>query len=502
MTQQASKDSIFRSPWIWVPTIYFAEGYPYAFANDLAPALFTEFGASLAAVGLTSLLHLPWNLKWVWAPFVDSFETLRRWILAVEALLFLSCAALALSAISTEWLGTMAGILMVVAVLSATHDIAIDGFYMEALDKKGQARFVGLRAMPWKVAGLLVGGPLVVLAGRTGWRLGLGVASAVMGVLFLIHCYVLPWPTPRKQPLSHLLRGRRKRRAQFVVLGAALVFLFESEFRPLRSSGTGISSTVGAIPVLGNISTSGWIGLTLLVVLLLLLVFRKPILARLAKSDGAYGATFGSFIAQPKVGRILAFAILFRTGESFLIKMKWPFLRDGVGMTVEQIGWVNGTVGVIASFTATLVGGWLIARHGLRRWIWPFVVAQNLLNLLYMGLAVQATGEAVAGVGLVQAVTAYPTVTAVICAEQFGQGLGTAVFMVYLMRCCAPGHKATHFAILSSVMSLSFTFAGVASGFLAAAIGFTNYFALSFVATVPAMVLIFFIPHLDGREPV
>src|SRR5690606_41994524 len=90
--------------------------------------------------------------------------------------------------------------------------------------------------------------------------------------------------------------------------------------------------------------------------------------------------------------------------------------------------------------------------------------------------------------------------TTVIAIEHAGAGLGTAVFMVYLMRTCDPAHKAGHFAIVSALMSLSFTVAGVASGFLAEAIGFANYFGFTFLATIPSMLLIFFIPHLDGRE--
>src|SRR5690606_11309352 len=84
--------------------------------------------------------------------------------------------------------------------------------------------------------------------------------------------------------------------------------------------------------------------------------------------------------------------------------------------------------------------------------------------------------------------------------ENFGEGLGTAVFMVYLMRCCAPEHKAAHMAILTALMSVSFTVAGVGSGFVADALGLWRYFALSFAATIPGMLLVLTIPHLAGRE--
>jgi PAT family beta-lactamase induction signal transducer AmpG len=72
--------------------------------------------------------------------------------------------------------------------------------------------------------------------------------------------------------------------------------------------------------------------------------------------------------------------------------------------------------------------------------------------------------------------------------------------MVFLMRCCDPAHKAAHMALLTALMSVSFTLAGVSSGYVAAAIGFVPYFAASFVATIPAMVLIFWLPYLDGRN--
>jgi PAT family beta-lactamase induction signal transducer AmpG len=89
---------------------------------------------------------------------------------------------------------------------------------------------------------------------------------------------------------------------------------------------------------------------------------------------------------------------------------------------------------------------------------------------------------------------------AVIALEQVGSGLGTAVFMVYLMRCCDPAHRAAHMAIVTALMSVSFTLAGICSGFLASWLGFGPYFVFTFVVTIPGMLLVFFLPHLDGRE--
>jgi PAT family beta-lactamase induction signal transducer AmpG len=96
--------------------------------------------------------------------------------------------------------------------------------------------------------------------------------------------------------------------------------------------------------------------------------------------------------------------------------------------------------------------------------------------------------------------TDFWVVQGVVVTENVGAGLGTAVFMVYIMRCCDPRHKAAHMAIVTALMSLGFTVAGVASGFLASAVGFATYFGISFVAAIPAMVLLPFVPHLDGRE--
>ena len=476
---------MLSSPHVWVSTTYFAEGFPYSIVNNLAEILFKELGASLQAIGLTALFHLPWNLKFLWGPFLDHFETKRRWLVGVEVGLSALLIGLAFLATTSRLLGLTAACFLMLAVLSATHDIAIDGFYLEGLSPKEQSKFVGYRAMAYKVASLVVRGPLLILIGWIGWTGGLLATGALMVLITIVHWRILPPVEKQQRPWRALLRAAVGPRV--LLAGAAIALLIAAQrqlgvFDPLVRI---VRALVDRVPVLAGISLPGWIALLLLAAMLLLLAFIGPIKRRVQGSKSYYASAFVDFLARPQVGRVLAFVVLFRTGESFLQKMKWPFLRDQMGMTLDQYGLTNGTIGVIASFTATFLGGWLISRHGLGRYIWPFVLAQNVLNLLYMGLA-YTVGHGGVGLGVL---------TAVITAEHFGEGLGTAVFMVYLMRSCDPAHKAAHMAILTALMSVSFTFAGVASGFLATWLGFGPYFGFTFLAALPGMALIAVIPN-------
>src|SRR5690606_3766713 len=153
-------------------------GFPYTIVNNLAEILFKALGASYALIGLSSVLHLPWNLKFLWGPLVDQHETKRRWIVTVQIAISVALVALALL-VQTESLWLVGGVLAVVALLSATQDIAIDGYYLEALDGRAQSRFVGFRAMAFRVATIAVAGLGLVVIDRIGWSLGLFAMAAV-----------------------------------------------------------------------------------------------------------------------------------------------------------------------------------------------------------------------------------------------------------------------------------------------------------------------------------
>lgn len=495
-----------RSPHAWTISTYFAEGFPYSVVNNLADLFFTEQKATLQQIGLTSMFHLPWNLKFFLGPFVDAYATKRRWMIGVEVLLTLALIGLAIASTFTTVLTAAAAAFMLLGVLSATHDIAVDGFYLEALDKDAQARFVGYRAPAYRAAIIVITGPVVVFARYAGWTAAFAVCAGLMGLLLAAHTVILPRSETPKAPFSALLRLVVSLPVLLVgiaivaVIMAGRAFLSSSSWQSAKDAAASALPTL-AVPV-GKIGVAEWIGIGLFTVLVVTLLMLPVIRRRLSTSGSFYGKSFLSLLEAPWATRFLIYIVLFRLGESFLMKMKYPFVSRSLGISLDEYGVINGIIGMAVGLAAPILGGWFIAKRGYDRFIWPALLAQNGLHLLFAAAAFWAPEIAalsgpehliVPGVDLKIVVT-----TVVIVVETAGAGLGTAAFMVYIMRCCQPAHKAAHMAILTSIMSVSFTLAGVFSGFLADAMGFTAYFAFTFVVTIPGMVMTFFVPHITG----
>ena len=179
-----------NSPWIF--TTYFAEGFPFQVAGDLANTYFVSLGMSLQAFGLTSIYNFAWSLKFLWAPAVDLFKTRKFWILSMEALLSLVCIFLALSTFTLSPMYYGIVLFGFMALLSATHDIAIDGFYLEQLNETEQRFYSGFRIMAYRISMLFVSAVLVGVAGFWGWKVCFAVTAAVMLCIFIFHFFKLP----------------------------------------------------------------------------------------------------------------------------------------------------------------------------------------------------------------------------------------------------------------------------------------------------------------------
>lgn len=491
------------APWcardyVWVFTTYFAEGLPYAIVRSLSTVYFTFKNASLEAIGLSSLLGLPWNLKFVWAPLVDQYATKRSWIVAVEVMIVASIVALAAASGADGGLAAATAVFAVLAVLAATHDIAIDGYYLEALDKQGQARYVGYRVMAYRLALVAGQGGVVYLAGIGGWSAAFAAAAAVFALTLAYHAVCLPRVEKGGAPFTAMLRAIASARNLALIAGVAAIVLAGR-----WAVRTGALSAVAAPfeRVMGPLTAAKGIAIALLVLLLGGLAALPRLKRSVSSSGSPFARSLTSLLDQPRVGVIMAFVLLFRAGESMLLGMVIPFLK-GVGITLDQIGFAYGTVGTAAGIAGAMAGGWLIARLGMRRVAWPFVLSQNLLNFLYVFMAWRYSAIYFAGDTASRPVSLPAAdlnlVLAMVSIEAFGAGLGTAFFSVFLMRCCKPAFKASHMAFLTAFMSVSATFAGVFSGIIASATGFAMFFGITFLATVPAMALLPFLPHLDA----
>ncbi len=183
----------------WTSSTYFAEGLPWSVLHQIAAEFFTAAGLPPSQVGYTSALHLTNTLKFVWSPIVDLLGTLRKWMISTQAVLGGLIGLLAVLAhdLSLKTAGerdtTFIWLtLIAIGITSATHDIACDGYYMDALDKPRQARYTGVRIAAYRAAMLVGNAGLVYLGGRHSWLLGFGVAAVLMVALAVTHRLLLP----------------------------------------------------------------------------------------------------------------------------------------------------------------------------------------------------------------------------------------------------------------------------------------------------------------------
>jgi PAT family beta-lactamase induction signal transducer AmpG len=248
----------------------------------------------------------------------------------------------------------------------------------------------------------------------------------------------------------------------------------------------------------GNIKLSWIITFSILAGLFLLFfVYHKFILPYSSKDKPAISEgnksivkefidTFIVFFKREKIGVILAFLLLYRLGESQLVKLASPFLLDarevgGLGLTTGEVGLVYGTVGILALTLGGILGGFLAAKHGLKKWLWWMLIAINLPNSVYIYLS-YALPESFLLINIAVAV------------EQFGYGFGFTAYMLYMIYVSDGNYKTAHFAITTGFMALGMMIPGMISGWLQELIGYQHFFIWVIIATIPAFIITKFIP--------
>ena len=396
-----------RNPWAWIPTLYFAEGLPNIIVTGLSVVMYMQMGLSDAEVGLfTGWLALPWVIKPLWSPFIDLLKTKRWWVLAMQALIGASLAGIAFSIPTAFWFQATMCLFFLSAFCSATHDISADGFYMIELDDHNQAKYVGLRNTFYRLAIIFVNGMLVSLAG-------------ILQVMF---------------------RGQIRFTWALIFYGLAGLFiglwLYHSRFMPRPAEDVNTRRTVAEV-------TSE---------------LKNMFITFFQKFDRR-----GTLI-------VMLFLLFYRFPEALLNTMTKTFMLrhnyvGGLGLSPQEYGLANGTVGLIGLLLGGIIGGVLVSRDGMKRWLWPMVCAITLPDVVYIYLSYSLNSNLV-------------VVSSCLFIEQFGYGLGFTVLTLYMLYYSQGKYKTSHYSICTGISYLGLMLPGMLSGYIKDMVGYRVFFII------------------------
>lgn len=422
------------NPWLWVPTLYFLEGIPYFLVNNISMVMFNQMGVPNGEMSFfTTLLYFPWALKFLWAPFVDLIKTKRWWFLTMQFLM-LGLAVLTIFSIphpSPEVIAAMGtevklftGVLIafiIMAFASATHDIAADGFYMLALTSGVQAEMIGWRSVFYRLSNVFCNSALIAIPGIIyDWTIKQGEANMPMA-----------WQVT--MVITAVI---------FAIMAVWHVF-----FTPRPDTDKPNAETTAKDIVTG------------------------------------FGKAFATYFTKPALWVAIAFMLLYRLPEGFLMKMIYPFLlgareTGGLGMTMQELGVVYGAIGVIFLLLGGILGGYYISKVGLKKAFWWMALAMTLpcLSFVYLSMF-------------------FPTnmvyIAIAIAIEQFGYGFGFTAYMMYMMFFSEGEFKTSHYAICTSFMALSMILPGLVAGYIQEAIGYQHFFWMVIACSVATFTVTF-----------
>lgn len=422
------KNLSVRSAWSWVPSLYLAEGIPYVAVMTLATILYDRMGVSHTDIAFyTAWLYLPWVVKPLWSPFVDILRTRRWWIVVMQFIIGAAMAGVAFTIPASFFFQATMAFFWLMAFSSATHDIAADGFYMLALSSHDQSFFVGIRSTFYRIAMIAGQGLLVMLAGSLEVYADVSVAWSLTFAAMAV--LFLAFAAYHKWVLPH----------------------------PVIDRGSADAHTVNA-------------------------VWRE------------FVETFISFVRKPGIVVALVFMLTYRFAEAQLVKIASLFLLDdaasgGLSLTTKQVGFVYGTMGVVALTIGGILGGMAVARHGLRRWLWPMALAITLPNIVYLYMAMAQPAS-------------YVVINLCVAVEQFGYGFGFTAYMLYMITFSEGRHATAHYALCTAFMALGMMLPGMVAGWLADTLGYTRFFVWIMISCIPVFVILPFlrIPSDFGKK--
>jgi PAT family beta-lactamase induction signal transducer AmpG len=472
---------LLRSKLFWVSLLYFSEGFPLGLFFDLFPVYFRQQGVELNQIGLLSLLGLSWTLKFLWAPLIDFTRRHRWWMAAADVGMGLVMIVCAQQVGFGPWVWLAIGCF---TALSATNDIAIDGYTIERLNKQELGLANGFRIGFYRV-GMLAAGVLLWLSDHVGWNSTYGVAALAFFGIAVMSLLAPKEPARplRSTPASSVGAEFAALAKQPLLMMALALFLVGLLWPALFALSPSWIATI---------KTTWWFkSVPVALILLAAILFTR---ARRARSQqvadaAAEGPVFGAVISllnRKHALILIGFILIFKLADSSIGFMIKPFWVDS-GFTNTQIGLVSVNLGLALSIGGGVLGGWYTDRVGIFRALWVLGLWQALSNLGYVIAAflIPAAPQGTEIAPMLQLVMY--TASGI---ESFTGGLGTAAFLAFLMAIVDKSKATTEYAILSSIFAFSRSIAGWAGGVGAYQMGYANYFLLTFVLAFPAYALL------------
>ncbi len=401
-----------KNPWLWIPILNFASGFPYAIIISVSVIMYKNLGISNEDIGIyTSLLYLPWVIKPLWSPFIDLHSTKRKWFLSMQLLISIAFLIVGFTIPMNQFFFMSLAIFWVAAFASASNDVATDGYYLLSLSNDQQSFFLGIRSTFYRLS-MLTGNGLIVIIG--------GYLETEFGDKTKAWSYTM------------LIVG----------LLMASITVYNLFTTPKSENETSDKSVA---------------------------------------QQKDFATVFTSFFKKKQIGVVLAFILLFRLGESQLMKMLTPFLIDpkeagGMGLTTEDVGIIYGTFGVIALLVGGTLGGIAISKQGLGKWMLPMILIMHLPIVGFIALAHFHPDNTI-------------FIYLVVILEQFGYGFGFAAFLMFLIYVAEGESKTSHYSLATGFMALGMMLPGMISGSIQEYLGYGNFFIWVLLATIPGIII-------------
>lgn len=401
------RNSNKRCPWAWIPTLAFAGGQTYVIVTALSVVLFMQMGLTDTEVGLyTGWLLLPWVVKPLWSPFLSLLKPKRWWVLTMQALIGASLAGIAFCLPTAFWFQATMCLFFLIAFCSSTHNNSADSFYRNELAGGDRTMFEIVRNMFHDLAFLFVNGFLVMIAG-------------VLQVQY---------------------RNQLRFSWALIFYGLAGIFialwLHHSWFLPRVRESERRRHTAGEV---AQETKSAFISF-----------FR-----RFSVSETVFGVFFLLLFRLPQ-------ALLDPMTKTFILR---PNSQGGLGLSPQEYGFANGTVGFIGLFLGGFLGSFLVSRSGLKKWLWPMVCAVCLPDVVYVYLSYSLNGDLF-------------VVSSCVFIEQLGYGMGIVLFFRYMEFFSRGKFSASHYSICMAISFLGLMLPGMMSGLLKDMLGFRLFFVL------------------------